>query len=251
MEQAFFLNRLREPLPDGYSRLYFGAEFCPWMFPSHEALVRALEAARLRGWSFTLATPIIIEPFLSRLRRALAEFLPLLAEGDEVLVSDFGAIGLVREIAPSLPVILGRVLSGQKRGPRILDLDPGYAQRAYFRRCSWHATESVRLLAESGLMRLELDNLLQGLAPLPAGLAGSLHYPFLMVASSRNCPYRRGIGGEGCEAVCGEAFTLTADQCGAPLLQGGNTQFLRNDNLPENPAALGVDRLVFHPHLPC
>jgi len=250
VERALFLYRLENPLPQGYSRLYFGAEFCPWMFPRTPALRQALQGTRREGWHFTLATPVIYEAFLPVLRQSLVEFLPLLEDGDEVLVSDLGAIALVRDIAPHLPIVLGRALSGQKRGPRVLDLDLNTAQLDYFRRGSWYAGETAGLLAELGIGRVELDNLLQGTAPLPAGLAGSLHYPYAMVTSSRNCPFRAGSGAEGCCAPCGDVFTLTTTQHRVPLLQGGNTQFLRNDHLPENPAALGVDRLVFHPLLP-
>ena len=251
MEQALFLNRLENPLPQGYARLYFGAEFCPWKFPEKDDLCRTLQAVRRLGWQFTLATPVIFEPFLPLLRQTLADFLPLLGDGDEVLVSDLGVIALVRDIAPHLSIILGRVLSGQKRGPRILELDLDAAQLDYFRRGSWYSDEAASLLDELGIGRLELDNLLQGMAPLPPGRAGSLHYPYAMVTSSRLCPCRTGRGAEGCSAPCGEGFTLATAESRVPLLQGGNTQFLRNDRLPVNASDLGVDRLVFHPCLPC
>jgi len=250
MERALFLNRLDGALPAGFSRLYFGAEFCPWMLPPLAALRQALEAARSAGIAFTLATPVLIETSLAPLRRLLAEFLPLLGDGDEVLISDLGALELVREVDPQRTVILGRVLSGQKRGPQILDLELSAAEREYFRSGSWYAAAAKALLDEMGIARVELDNLLQGIAPLPAGLCGSLHYPFAMVASSRNCPYRTGSDPHGCAAGCGEVFTLSSPRHRVPLLQGGNTQFLRHDALPEDLADLGIDRLVWHPVLP-
>lgn len=251
MEQALFLNRLSGALPAGCERLYFGAEFCPWTFPPAPAIAAAVAAARGAGCFFTLATPVIHEPFLRQLQGILAEALPLLGPGDEVLISDWGALPLVRELAPHLPVVLGRVLSGQKRGPQILDLDLSGAQLDYFRQGSWYAAEAVALLAELGIGRVELDNLVQGIAPLPAGLTASLHVPFAMVTSSRNCPFRASNGESGCAGGCGEVFTLTAPASPLPLLQRGNTQFLRHDRLPENLPALGVDRLVRHPQLPC
>lgn len=251
MENALFLNRLEGALPPAIDRLYFGSEFCCWTFPPAAAVAAARAAARASRLSFTLATPVLVEAFLPRLRRTLQEVLPLLAAGDEVLISDWGALALVREIAPSLPVILGRTLSGQKRGPQILDLDLAGPALDYFRQGSWYAGEALALLAEVGIARVELDNLLQGIAPLPVGLVASLHLPFAMVTSSRNCPYREGDGASGCAAGCGEVFTLTSEQSRLSLLQRGNTQFLRHEQLPENLAALGVDRLVRHPFLPC
>ncbi|BCR04494.1 hypothetical protein DESUT3_15630 [Desulfuromonas versatilis] len=250
MEQALFLNRLEAELPTGISRLYFGSEFCPWTFPRLEELHQALDAARRQGLHFTLATPVAAESFLPVCRAALESLLPRFAAGDELLVSDLGTLHLAGRIAPEATLVLGRALSGQKRGQQILELELNAAQLDYFQRGSWYGAEARALLAEQGVARLELDNCLQGIAPLPEGLTGSLHYPYAMVTSSRNCPFRQGAGDRGCPGGCGEVFTLNSPQSRIPLYQGGNTQFLRNDQLPADLAAQGIDRLVFHPHLP-
>jgi len=249
-ESALFLNRLDGPLPGGYARLYFGAEFCPWMLPQPAAVVEACRAAHYWGWHFTLATPVLAEPVLPRLRTLLVALVDLVGAGDEVLISDWGALELVCEVLPQLPIILGRTLSGQKRGPRILDLSLTAQQREYFQRGSWSGREASVLLSEMGIARVELDNLLQGLAPLPAGLVGSLHYPYAMVTSSRNCPVCVERQTNGCAARCGELFRLETDQTRVPLLQCGNTQFLQNPALPADLPTLGIDRLVHHPFLP-
>ncbi len=249
-EPALFLTCLDGPLPEGYARLYFGAEFCPWLLPQAAAAVEACRAAYERGWHFTLATPVLAEPMLPRLRAVLEALIGVVGAGDEVLISDWGALALVREILPQLPVLLGRALSGQKRGPRILDLPLTAQQLEYFQCGSWYGREASALLGEMNIPRVELDNLLQGVAPLPPGLAGSLHYPYAMVTSSRNCPFRVERQAAGCAARCGEVFTLETDQTQVPLLQCGNTQFLQNQELPNNLFALGIDRLVHHHFLP-
>lgn len=251
MERALFLHRLDGPLPEGYTRLYFGAEFCPWRFPTPAAIAAALGAAHAVGWAFTLATPVLAEHFRPRLRQTLAQLLPLFTDHDEVLISDWGTLAPLRELGAGCRIVLGRALSGQKRGPQILDLDLSAAELDYFRQGSWYAAAARELLVEEGIDRVELDNLPQGLAPLPAPLHGSLHYPYAMVTSSRNCPFRAGAGDAGCSATCGEIFTLSTPQSRLPLYQGGNTQFLLLPDLPADPAALGLDRLVRHPALPC
>jgi hypothetical protein len=250
-QPALFLHRLAGSLPEGYGRLYFGAEFCPWLLPQGEAAIAAHRAAHDRGWRFTLATPVLAEPVLPRLRSLLHALAGRFAPGDEVLISDWGALELVREILPGVQVILGRVLSGQKRGARILDLSLTAEQQAYFQRGSWYSQGAADLLNGRDIARVELDNLLQGLAPLPAGLTGSLHYPYAMVTSSRNCPFCVESRTDACSGHCGEIFTLTTEQTRVPLLQGGNTQFLHNPTLPADLLALGIDRLVHHPSLPC
>ena len=250
MERALCLHCMPDSLPCGYQRLYFGAEFCPWRFPSAAELRAALQACRDGGWSLTLLTPVIWEPFLPILRAALAELLPLFSATDEVVISDWGALEMIREIAPNQTLVLGRVLSGQKRGPQILDLQLNAAQADYFRNCRWSSSAALALLQEQGIQRVELDNLLQGLEPLPAGLVGSLHYPYAMVTSSRNCPFAGGRSEAACPRPCGEIFTLSSADQSPPLLQAGNTQFLQLDNLPAELSLLGIDRLIEHPQLP-
>jgi hypothetical protein len=250
-EAALFLNRMGGPLPAGYSRLYFGAEFCPWLLPQAAEAVAACRAAHELGWHFTLALPVLTESVLPRLRSLLETLVGQVGPGDEVLISDWGALALVRELLPRTTVLLGRALSGQKRGPRILDLSLTAEQREYFQRGSWYGRDACALLGEEKIARVELDNLLQGMAPLPPGLVGSLHYPYALVTSSRNCPFRIERQATGCAACCGEVFSLESDQTRVPLLQGGNTQFLHNQELPADLLALGIDRLVHHPFLPC
>ena len=45
-------------------------------------------------------------------------------------------------------------------------------------------------------------------------------------------------------------FGLTHKDMPVKLMLRGNTQFFRNDTLPENLDELGIDRLVFEPDLP-
>lgn len=247
LEHACFLNDLPGEPPVGSSRLYYGAEFCFGRLPSIDKLLAAREWARKAKWTFTLVTPVLGEDERLRLDDILKKVLPELAAGDEVLISDWGALELVRTVRDDLTIILGRTLSGQKRGPRILDMTLTREQTDYFQRGSWHNRDAVELLGEQGIKRVEQDNLLQGLAPLPETLNGSLHLPYAMVASSRNCPFRPDAGFGPCPAPCGEVFTLQSDETKVLLYQDGNTQFLYNEHLPGNLSELGIDRVVTHP----
>jgi hypothetical protein len=249
-ERALFLYSLPDIFPTEVSRIHAGAEFCPWRLPATAELHRILTWAHAHGAPFTLVTPVLIEPSRMRLRDVLANLLPNFTPGDEVVISDWGALDLIRSIRPKVPVVLGRVLSGQKRDARTVALDLTDAQREHFRQGSWYSTHAVDLLLEMGIRRVELDNLLQGIAPLRPALRGTLHLPFAMVAASRNCPFRQPGTVEPCPRPCGEVFTLTSTESSVPLLQGGNTQFLRNDRVPDDLAVLGIDRIVEHLELP-
>jgi len=250
LEQAVCLST-PEVLPAGeWQRRYFGAEFCPWGFPTLAVLHRFVALARQHNLPLTLLTPVVYEPFLPRLRDTLAALLPDLHAGDEVVISDLGALALLHDRPAGIEVVAGRALSGQKRGPRILDLDLNANELDYFRQGRWYQHESAAFLAEQGVRRVELDNLLQGIAPLPEPLIGTLHLPYAMVTSSRNCPFRSPGRVGPCPGGCGEVFRLTTPQSQVPLYQAGNTQFIENSRLPDNLAQLRIDRLVHHLRLP-
>jgi len=244
LEHACFLNDLPGEPPVGSSRLYYGAEFCFWRLPPPEKILVAREWTRNAGWSFTLATPVLGEDERLRLNDILKKILPELDAGDEVLISDWGALELVRAVRDDLTIVLGRALSGQKRGPRILDMTLTQEQADYFQRGSWHNRDAVELLAEQGIQRIEQDNLLQGLAPLAETIRGSLHLPYAMVTSSRNCPFRSDNEYGPCPAPCGEVFTLQTSETKTLFYQDGNTQFLYNGQLPGDLLELGIDRVV-------
>ncbi len=250
VERALFLSRWPGQLADGYQRLYFGSEFCSWAFPHLSQIEQALRGSRDRGLGFTLVTPVLREESLAELRNLFQSLQAQLQPGDEVVISDFGALELVRELLPQAELVLGRALSGQKRGPRIETLELGEEALNYFRQGRWYSAEAVKLLHELGIQRIELDNLLQGLEPLPTALKGTLHTPYAMVTSSRNCPFHPDKSGRRCSVSCGEAFRLTTPQTRQPLLQAGNSQFLEILQLPADLFSLGIDRLVFHPQLP-
>ncbi|RMF42987.1 MAG: hypothetical protein D6751_11140 [Deltaproteobacteria bacterium] len=250
MEQACLTHLLPADLPDGIDRLYFGAEFCCWRMPDDDAILRAIDLCRGAGIPLTLVTPVFYPAWQKRAEQLVRLAAENLREGDELLFSDLGMAELVRSAGLDLALVCGRALSGQKRGPRILDLELTEQQRDYFRMGTWYGRTSAAVLREIGVARVELDNLLQGIAPLPEGFSGSLHLPWAMVTSSRNCPFREPRHDRPCTPACGAAFTLETPQTRTPLYQAGNTQFLRNDRMPDDPAGLGIDRIVRHLHLP-
>ena len=250
MEQALFLPPGAAPDLRGIDRLYLGSEFCPWTFPDLVEIRRGMALARNADLPLTLVTPIFGEFFIERLQTTLAAILPDFHCRDEVVISDWGAYQLIKSLAPQQEVVLGRALSGQKRGAQILDLNLSAEQLEYFQASRFYSREARHLLAELGIQRIELDYPPQGIAAVPAPLKGTLHTPYAMVTSSRNCPYRLGDGARGCQVGCGEVFTLKSVQSPLPLLQGGNTQFVEISKIPASLGELRIDRLVTHRALP-
>ncbi|MCF6179836.1 MAG: hypothetical protein L3J63_10680 [Geopsychrobacter sp.] len=251
IDRALALSRLPLDLELGaYRRLYFGAEFCSWALPSCAEILKARKLAHAAGLAFTLMTPVLRQETLAELVTLFKLLMLDWRAEDELLISDFGALEPARSYLPQARLVLGPALSGQKRGPRIEAFSLSEDAISYFRQGSWYSREAVELLTEYGITRIELDNLLQGIAPLPSGLVGSLHLPWVMVTSSRNCPYHQDMSGQRCSGGCGQAFQLTTPQTPHVLRQAGNSQFFENHKLPANLAGLGIDRLVEYPQLP-
>ncbi|MGE4344444.1 MAG: hypothetical protein AB7F20_09225 [Geoalkalibacter sp.] len=250
VERCIFPAGFDGDLPAETGRVYLGAEFCCWLLPPVRQLVFEITSVHHLGRRVSVVLPVLNESFLPRLPALLPALSEFLHEGDEIVISDWGALALVRSFCPGVEVVAGRILSGQKRGPQVLPLDESSGAAGYLRRSRWHSEAMVEILRDLGICRVELDNPVQGVDPLPSGLRGTLHTPYAFVTSSRNCPWRTSGSTAACRGPCGEVFRLDAAPLDAPLLQRGNTQFMKNRGLPADPFSLGVDRVVFHPSLP-
>ncbi len=213
------------------THLYFGSEFCEHLLPSPRALREALRQADARGLRFALLTPVASPAVLERLEALL----PLLADGMEVVVNDWGVAHLLATRFPALGAVAGRVLCRMTKDPR---LDAGWAARCAH---GLAAPTQRALFARLGIRRLELDmplfpddDALDAL-PLPAGV----HLPYVYVAKGRMCragalamrgPERFAVGRR-CQKEC-LRFSAAAvrpgreDACAA--VQLGNTLFSRH-----------------------
>jgi len=248
-------GKLDRPL-DGYDRLYFGVEFCQRLIPTQQALAAALERAQGKG--FTLVTPFVTDAGLQRLRPVL-DMLQRERPDAEVVVNDWGVLDYLHENHPNLEPVLGRLLVKQKRGPRILRIAEKLPTEAvdHFRRCVADSSVVIRFLQPYGVGRVELDNLLQGLRR-DDGLPASLYYPYGYITTTRMCLTNAAYDRKRsfreifpCKKDCQIlSFTLRSPKMPVEIILRGNTQFYFNDRLPDNLAALGIDRLVYEPEPP-
>lgn len=258
METATFVSHVKNlSLVDADADgLYFGNEFCQRLIPSAKELERALEAAEGKG--FTFVTPYATDEGLERLQPAL-EFLAEAREDSEVVVNDWGVLALVRREFPAFVPVLGRLLTKQKRGPRIMMVTQNVPESMvdHFRQSNIDVPVIQDFLRSQGIARVELDNLLQGVVR-HSSLAASLYYPYAYISTTRlcltSCCDRRTTSLReitSCGKEC-HKFTFKLSHAGMPVtvLLKGNAQFFRNDKLPDNLAELGVDRLVYEPEIP-
>lgn len=259
MEQAIFISTIKnlKYVTDKYSRLYFGIEFCERLIPSIEDLKQVLKFTSKKGLSFTLVTPYLTNKGIDKLK-PLIKFLIDERPDSGMVINDWGLLRLLKKDFKDWDVdlALGRLLTKQKSGPRILNIMANIPQSAiqHFRMSNVDVPIFTNFLLNKGIKRVELDNLLQGISRQNSQIKGSLYLPFAYVATTRLCRVNLGERKRGilpCNREC-QKYTFKLQHKGMPvdLFLKGNTLFFKNRKLPENLEELNIDRLVYQPEIP-
>ncbi len=261
MERAIYLTEIPGEFDSAaFSRLYFGAEFCENKIPGVEETAAAILTAADSGLDFSLLTPYVTDRGLTLLRDV---FVSLPADRSiEVVCNDYGTLLLLRQERPDIAPVLGRLLSGQKRGFGISSrqADAGPALAETWRASTFDSPILRKYLKDKGVGRVELDNLPQGGTSdfTDSGLAASLYAPFGYVTTTRYCPFAfqdgrwLNIAGE-CGRACRQGMIEeTGDIFNRPVWAAGNAQFYENQDIPsdEELTSQGFDRIVFESSIP-
>jgi hypothetical protein len=262
IEKAVFFSKLHLLLnyPEKCDRIYFGQEFCQRLMPNHEAVKKASEYAKNGGTAFTLVTPFVTNAGLQIVRTAVAVSVEILGHNFEIVVNDWGVLNFLHREYGNIPLVLGRLLTKQKRGPQLLTIQNKLPETAldHFRRANCDVRHVMEFLQDMGIVRVELDNLLQGITRSHAGLPASLYYPYGYITTTRLCLLMRGDKSDKnfrsigiCECECDKYdVALTHGDMPVPLILKGNTQFFKNDKIPADLTSLNISRLVFEPSIP-
>ena len=262
MEQAIFISKIEnlKYVTEKYSRLYFGVEFCQHLIPSVEDLDCVLKFTSEKKMNLTLVCPFVTNKGMERLKSLLGCLINR-QPTSEIAINDWGLLRWIKENYGNLNLILGRLLTKQKRGPRILNFmgkSPS-AMIQHFRQACIDNSSTKDFLMMSGIKRIELDNTLQGINRPHHALPGSLYVPFAYITTTRFCLVNNCIGTvkkplrsiSPCYKECQNyTFKLHHKQMPVELLLKGNTQFFKNEGVPKNLRQLNIDRLVYQPELP-
>jgi len=207
------------------------------------------------GLAFTLVTPVLREGALDRVMAWVADLAPRL-DGAEWVVNDWGLLAWAKREGLPLRPVAGRLLGRQRRDPRVLEMLRSASPRdaETLRGSAWDDPETASLLPEFGIVRVELDLLLQGVRfpALPPGVALSLCAPWIPVTLTPSCPWAGQSPGCGRECRQHPAVRLQDAEIDRPLFSHGNALFAHSDDLPAPWALvrLGVDRLVWSEEIP-
>jgi hypothetical protein len=238
-----------------YAGLAYGAEFCAEHLPRIEQVLEAAARCADEGLAFTLVTPRLREGDLDRVMSWLVALAPRL-EGAEWVANDWGLLRRARREELPLRPAAGRLLGGQRRDLRVLEALRAASPREAdaLRGSAWDDPERRALLTELGIVRVELDLLLQGVRfpVLPQGVSLSLCAPWIPVNLNPSCP--RAGRGPGCGRECRQepALRVQGGETDRALFCRGNALFVHSDDLPAPEALVrhGVARLVWSEEIP-
>jgi hypothetical protein len=288
MEKAVFITNPRQLkyADNSYSRLYYGNEFCERLIPSVGELQQVLSYVNKKKLNFSLATPYVTDYGLQKLR-PLFELMREDGRNSEIIINDWGVLRLSDATCLDAVLVLGRLLTKQKRGPGLrsmlernfrprlvqasqnpqmrylvfqkklpLGLDP------YYRGSNVSSVPAIHdFLASRGIRRIELDNTEQGLfLKLPKGkISASLYLPYVYISTTFFCPtagcsrnkYRL-LKIKPCKRECQKyVFKLRHKSLHKVIYLKGNTQFYKNTDIRiKEWARAGIDRIVYEPEVP-
>jgi len=288
LEKAIFITK-----PDQlkyvnkeYTRLYYGQEFCERLIPSLKDLKEVLSFIQKKGLDFTLVTPYVTNSGLEKLKPLLG-WLKIRRINCEIIINDWGVLSLVNHKYPNLSPVLGRLLTKQKRGPRLikllkrktrlrfvqnpknpkikhivfqkklpLDLDP------YYKGSNASSVPIIHnFLVSQRIQRIELDNTGQGLfLELPKEMVpASVYLPYVYISTTFFCPTagcdqkkKSLLKSKPCRRQCQRyTFKLRHKSMPKVIYLKGNSQFYKNTRLQfKEWQNLGVDRIVYEPEIP-
>jgi hypothetical protein len=262
MEHALFITKISDLKywTKKYIRLYYGNEFCQTLLPTKEDISNIIEFIEQNNTKLTFVTPFVTNEGIDKLRK-IFDILSKSVPSSEIVVNDFGVLNMLNKHFNFSNLILGRLLNKQKRGPRILNFLDKISQESleHFRNNNTSASIYQDFLIKNKIQRIELDNLLHGILTKPSKLKKSLYIPYGYVTTTRYClangskdkSKKEWITIFPCKKECQDfEATLTHKSMPTELYLKGNTQFFKNDKLPDNLESLGVDRIVHQPVIP-
>ncbi|MFA4984266.1 MAG: hypothetical protein WC559_03000 [Candidatus Omnitrophota bacterium] len=253
-EKALFITKLEDVkyLDNNWERLYFGNEFCQHLLPPPEDIIKVIDFTKKNNLDLSLVTPVLNSAGVLKARdilRLFAEYYP----GGEVVINDWGMLGECRKY--SLEPIVGRLLTKQKRDPRIKKIMFRLAPMAQKRfKESGINPGYAAFLKENNIKHIELDCLLQGMDETfcrANGLCLSLYLPYGYISTTRRCIFNNNGFGH-CSKECQKhSFRLRHPSFDNALLLKGNTLFFDNKIGSKDVLMIdGLKRIVYQPTLP-
>ncbi|MFC1631666.1 hypothetical protein ACFL2I_03835 [Candidatus Omnitrophota bacterium] len=286
IEKTIFITKISNLkfVNSRYKRLYFGNEFCEKLIPQLNELKKAIRYCERNKLKFSLVTPYVTNRGIDNLDK-LFLWLQNNKMNCEIIINDYGVLDLINEEYQTLQPVLGRLLTKQKRDPRITNLtevkprkhkffkmDGEYfivlakkapdALASFFKDSNVNVPIIQSFVRSYGIARVEIDNLLQGInLRIPRdSLSVSLYVPYGYITTTRLCtadPFRN-IEKFSCRiSSCGKQcqryiIELRNKDMPKRIYKKGNTLFFKNRKVSSHRELIkiGINRLVYQPEIP-
>ncbi|MBI5208214.1 MAG: hypothetical protein HY934_10585 [Candidatus Firestonebacteria bacterium] len=255
MEKVIYIKKIAQlsNIEDNINRVYFGEEFCQWILPSLEDFKNARKISEEKGINFTCVLPYFSESCINK----LSEILKILSNytSCEVVINDWGSLYFINKHFPEFKIILGRLLTKQRRGVPVISYDdiPLEGKKMLRTNCI-NSPYWINFLNHFHIERAEIDNthdLREHNIDLP--LKWSIYYPYGYITTTRLCFYNYGKngwqrekrGGTTCSRSClGKNIRLHYPSFDSEIYLLGNTQIYKSKSLPSNLSKYGIDRII-------
>lgn len=247
-------------LPDGVGAA-LGSEYCVHLLPPAGRMAEVVREASTRGVPLLLLTPYFRD---AELKRTLPLFRAIPPGADvDVAVNDWGALRTLHGLFPWMRLSIGRLLSGQKRDPRIGVSSPLTEEGRMWHGEGIFSSPRARACLEEmyGVTGYHVDDLPWN---RPASDEADrdadppflfVHVPHAIVTVSDACPWIGGASSASvasCPRPCRNGHVLLREpSMGGDLLLKGKARFTSRDpgetGRPYSPGAAAV---VTYPDFP-
>ncbi|MCX7770726.1 MAG: hypothetical protein N2202_06555 [Proteobacteria bacterium] len=115
IEKSYFIQSLKDItlLPDDAKRVYIGSEHCINAFPEDYAeIINQIE----KKYQFSLLLPPLLDDEVDRALGIIDKTIKSVSISFEIVINDWGLLQVLSKKKYSYPLVLGRILSYQKRG---------------------------------------------------------------------------------------------------------------------------------------
>lgn len=248
-----------------FDRLYIGNDYCE----------NNLNVKKIKGLldvyqnrKITLLLPFLTDYGIKKLSDMLTSFKILKLKNFEVVFNDWGTFFFLKRHYPKINLVLGRLLTKQRKDPRIEIILKNKQEHFkvlknslgiknivqtkkvpgslidLFSRNAIESKEIINFLIENNILRIEIDNLTWDMiAKLPSKIKVSLYYPYILLNVTRYCG---AINGK-YENVCNKDCLKKEKNISNNIFMKGNALYYKNSVMPTKNTlkSNNIDRIVY------
>ena len=260
IEKNNFIDDLLE-----FDRFYIGNDYCE----NNLQIKRTIKLINFyKEKNITLLLPFLTDCGLEKLKQILNLLKTYKLKDFEIVFNDWGTFYYLRKYYPDIKLVLGRLLTKQRKDPRIeiilknkqehfklLKNNLGITNIVktkkvpislieLFSRTAMESKESIDFLIKNNVLRIEIDNLTWDMIiKLPTKIKVSLYYPYILLNVTRYCGAINGKYDKVCNKICLKKPKNISEN----IFMKGNALYYRNNIIPHKKdlKSNNIDRIIY------